>query len=102
MVWEPLHTLYFRGPTSLGFWGGAAEEDICFTLTGTTSLFWIQHMDECTTLTHQKFDAFTTVVMFVFYFTTLYRLCTVLAFHVCFTQPILRELRDMRMTYLKQ
>ena len=95
-ITQPLSTLYFNGPTTLGFWGGATPQDICFSLTGTTSSFWASQPEQCTQLTNQKFEAFTTVVMFLFYTLFIYRLFNILTLHVCFTQPVLRELRAMR------
>ena len=50
LVGSPLHTLYFRGPTMLGFWSGAAQEDICYSLTGTSAVFWIQNHAQCAQL----------------------------------------------------
>jgi len=96
LVTAPLRTLYFNGPTMLGFWGGAGKEDICYSLTGTTANFWIQHFAQCLQLCDQKFDAFRTVVVFISYSFLLYRLLTTIAFHLLFTRPILNELRALR------
>lgn len=95
-IQQPLRSLYFRGPEALGFWGGAAIEDICYSLTATPSTFWTQHMQQCMQLCEQKLDAFTTAVNFVIYFVILVRLVNGLMFHVCFTRPVLAELRRMR------
>ena len=94
-VHKPLYMLYFNGPTVLGFWGGANLPDICFSLTGTTSSFWVQHPYECSALTHQKYASFETAVLFCLYVFTLIRLIGALITHILFTRPVLLELRKL-------
>jgi hypothetical protein len=94
-ITHPLHALYFDGPTTLGFWGGAKREDICFSLTGTASSFWSTHPEQCAELVTQKFNAFSVVVLVLLYIFFLYRLVNILTFHVCCTQPVLREIRRL-------
>lgn len=102
LIYMPLHAIYYQGPTMLGFWGGASREDICFLLTGTSSVFWTLHMDECLHLTEQRFQAFVTTILFVLYTCTWIRVVNILTFHVTVTQPILREIRKMRETTITQ
>jgi len=92
-VHNPLRTLYFNGPTALGFWGGALPQDVCFLLTGTPSTFWTEHMDECMRLCEQKFDAFAVVITFGMYVALVLKCVEAVTMHLCFTRPILCELR---------
>ena len=101
-IYTPLRALYFRGSTTLGFWGGASHEDICFSLTGTTSVFWTMHMDECQHLIEQRFDAFSTTVLFILYTLTWMRVLNLITVHFTVTQPILREIRHLRTITIKQ
>ena len=93
---QPLYSLYFNGPESLGFWGGAAPEDICFSLTATPSSFWQTNPIQCTNLCEQKFGAFSTFINFALYAVTLFRLANGIMFHVCFTRPVLSELKRLQ------
>ena len=93
LVVHPLRVLYFHGPTALGFWGGSALPDICYTLTSTPSQFWHEHTDECVHLVERKFDAFRVAVTFSVYVLVLLRLFDALVLHACFTRPLLHELR---------
>ncbi len=95
LIDAPLRALYFRGPVALGFWGGASPEDICYTLTGTSASFWTQHGAQCAQLCDQKFDTIHTTLHFAVYVVILYRLVNALIFYVCFTRPVLWELREL-------
>ena len=95
---NPLRTLYFHGPTALGFWGGAATHDICFSLTNTPSNFWEIHPLDCQQLCEQKFNAFSVAIIFIMYIVVGLRVLEAVTFHMCFTRPILTELRKGRGT----
>ncbi len=97
LIRQPLYNLYFLGPDTLGFWAGAAPEDICFSLTATPSSFWRQNPIECTMLCEQKFTGFCTFVNFVMYAALLVRVLNAAVFHLCFTRPVLGELKRMRL-----
>ncbi len=101
LVKMPLHTLYFSGPTMLGFWGGAQFEDICYSLTGTTAGFWVKNYAQCAQLCAQKFDAFTIIVVFVLYAFAVHKLSNALTFYLCFTRPVLSELHTLRFPHPK-
>lgn len=92
-IYTPLRALYFNGPTTVGFWGGAQPHDICFSITGTTSSFWLDHVQECDRLCEQKFDAFAVFVIFGLYIAMLAKFVDAITIHICFTRPILGELR---------
>lgn len=98
---QPVHTLYFFGPTELGFWGGAQPSDICYSLTNTPSIFWEQHQDQCDQLCTQKFHAFYTVIMFGLYVFLLAKFLDALVFHACFARPVLRQLHTATTTRTK-
>jgi hypothetical protein len=102
IIHNPLRTLYFNGPTALGFWGGALPQDICFSLTGTPSVFWAQHVQECMRLCEHKFDAFAVIITFGVYVALVFRCVEAVAMHLCFTRPILCELRRRRKTRITQ
>lgn len=104
LIRQPLHSLYFDGPESVGFWGGAANEDICFSLTATPSGFWQENPLQCSRLCEQKFEAFATFINFAVYTVVLLRFVNAIVFHMCFTRPVLCELRRVqsRITYAMQ
>ena len=92
----PLRELYFNGPESLGVWGGIEIADICFSLTNTSSMFWVEHLGECSDMCEKKFGAFNTAVNFVIYVIILLRVVNGVMFHLCFTRPFLAEFRRLR------
>lgn len=95
-IQAPLRELYFNGPESLGFWGGIEFADICFSLTNTSSTFWLEHLGECVEMCEKKFGAFNTVVNFVIYVVILFRVVNGVMFHFCFTRPFIAEFRRLR------
>jgi len=92
----PLRELYFNGPESLGFWGGIEIADICFSLTNTSSTFWVEHLGECADMCEKKFCAFNTFVNFAIYVIILFRVVNGVMFHICFTRPFIAEFRRLR------
>jgi hypothetical protein len=95
-IQAPLRELYFNGPESLGFWDGIEFADICFSLTNTSSTFWLEHLGECVEMCDKKFGAFNTVVNFVIYVVILFRVVNGVMFHFCFTRPFIAEFRRLR------
>jgi len=95
-ITRPLRQLYFNGPSGLGFWDGTSWEDICFSISGTPSSFWVSHMDPCLKMCEQKFFSFGTAVNFIVYSYILIRGVNGLMFHFSFTRPVLRELAHLR------
>lgn len=96
IIYVPLYNLYFKGPTALGFWGGAAPEDICFLLTGTTSVFWTTHSDECTLLIQQHFNSFLVIIQLFLYILMWFRILQSMSFYMTVTKPILKELKQLQ------
>jgi hypothetical protein len=96
LITNPLHQLYFHGPSTLGFWNSAPPEDICSTLTGTPSYFWSTHVEQCAELREQKFRSFSVGVNFIVYSYILLRCLNGFMFHLSFTRPVLQELRIAR------
>ena len=96
-VRQPLRELYFKGPEKLGFWGGAAIEDICFSITSTPSLFWQQHTIQCYEICEQHFTSFFTIINFGLYCGIMLKIVNALVFHVCITRPMIQELRQIGM-----
>jgi hypothetical protein len=94
-IQTPLRSLYFKGPDGMGFWGGAEVTDICASLTTTSAAFWSQHYGECVDVCEKRFQAFSTSVNFVLYILILFRVVNALAFHFCFTRPVMSELRAL-------
>lgn len=80
----------------MGFWGGTSWEDVCFSLSGTPSSFWVLHMDPCIEMCEQKFVSFSTAVNFIVYSYILLRVVNGFMFHISFTRPVLRELAQLR------
>lgn len=97
LIRQPLRALYFNGPENLGFWGGAVQADICFSLTSTPSSFWQHNPIQCNTLCDQKFEAFSTFINFAIYAVLMLRVVNGLMFHVCFMRPVLRELERIQL-----
>ena len=91
---NPLRTLYFNGPSlhGYGFWNGAQSTDICASLTGTSSLFWLSQLGECDTLLDRHFHAFLITVQMGVYILFLYNLCSLLWFRYCVLRPPIRAL----------
>jgi len=61
-----LRQLYLRGPTYLGFWGGADAEDICADLTGTPSRTWRVDIASCADIIERRYQSFRVLVSFAF------------------------------------
>lgn len=92
-IQNPLRSLYFKGPEAMGFWAGMDMADICSSLTTTSAAFWLQHHNECLDLCEKRFGAFSTTVNFVVYTIILIRVLNGIVFHVCFTRPVMSEIR---------
>lgn len=99
LIHNPLYSLYFKGPENIGFWGGAAREDICFSLTTSPSSFWQENPIQCNILCEQRFEAFITLINFIIYSVIMVRLVNGIVFHLCFTRPVLKELRQSRVAH---
>lgn len=101
LVWRPLRRLYLLGPTLLGFWGGQAEEDICAQVSRVPSTFWTGHYDECRALVDKRLQPFVVSIEMALYVVLLYRLLSAMLTHWSVVRPIVRELRRIRGTGVK-
>lgn len=88
------NTIYLHGPSlwGYGFWEGASEADICSSVTGVSSAFWMTNESMCLEIIERKSDAFLlgicgTLVLFVFGMAT----CRCM-----FVDPIVDAIKDKR------
>ena len=88
----PLKRLFLDGPVSLGFWGGARQEDICASITGSPAHFWATQVDACIQIVDRNFIAFATLVYSAFYLFCVFRFINTLLFYWSFTRPVLQQL----------
>lgn len=94
-IFDPLRVLFLRGPSMLGFWGGAAVSDICASMTQVAASFWDQHPAQCLDIIDQKVDTLLVGIVFLFCVMVVYRVLTAITFHVCFTRPVIQEIRHL-------
>jgi len=92
----PLSNLYYFGPTfhGYGFWNGTPIEDICASLTGSPSAFWINNLGECQQLVERQFFAFLAGAHFILYAFIMYRFFTHLWTYIFVTRPIIKSMRQ--------
>ena len=79
--------LYFKGPSSFGFWSGQEIEDICYSITSTPASFWMLHYTQCVELCEQRFQSFMATVNFVLYFFVVYRVIQGCFFYMFVIRP---------------
>lgn len=79
-VVAPLRRLYLRGPRlwGWGFWGGAAVEDICASISNAPARFWSEHLDACADLIARDVDSLVVICETVLYFYVLFNVALVL------------------------
>ena len=98
----PLKRLYFNGPdlhsfgiSSIGFWNGLTNPEICAQITTISERHWDKYEDLCNDRIQRQFMAFVIIVEFLIYITTIFYLAKrVLAYW--FPDQLTREIRVLR------
>lgn len=59
VIVRPLRELYMKGPhfSSLGFWMGMEDHDICAEMTSTSSDIWRDRRDHCLSVIEKRFES---------------------------------------------
>jgi hypothetical protein len=88
LILRPMVNLYLRGPTMLGFWGGADLHDICQQLTGSPSRHFISDngtvVPQCIELIETRFYSWVILsqtIIYVYVLISLFRYVMKLARH---------------------
>jgi hypothetical protein len=91
-ITNPLRILYFVGPV----WKNAPPDEICHSLTGVPSAWWVENLDRqqaCADLLERKFSSFDASVMVTVYFTFLTFVVLQLLCTCCCIRPLARAIR---------
>lgn len=64
LVTNPLTDIFKHGPTSMGFWGGARESDICASVSSVPAAFWERERTQCASMIDAQVDAYRVVLVY--------------------------------------
>jgi hypothetical protein len=98
LIYDPLRTLYFYGPSlwGLGGWAGLAPEDICSQMTTVPAMTWRMHrMQDCLLLLETKFYTVTVTFWALAYIIATYKILSMLWFRYFVMAPVLHELKSI-------
>jgi hypothetical protein len=59
----PLRIVYLKG-----FYNGSSDADVCHSITGVSSTYWLARLDDCVHIIHLRLFNFTVSVAAVLYF----------------------------------
>lgn len=96
LIFAPLHQLYFNGPSigGIGFWSGAASEDICSSISNVPAGFWSGNMNECEALLHKRFIAFVIAFIWVTCGIVILKAFNLTIHYYFITRPLLQFMRN--------
>jgi hypothetical protein len=92
-ITNPLRILYFIGPV----WKNAPPDEICHSLTGVPSTWWMENLDRqqaCADLLERKFHSFDAGVMTCTYFAFLSFVVMQVACSCLCVRPFVRAIRS--------
>jgi hypothetical protein len=98
LIYDPLRTLYFYGPSMWGFggWAGLAPEDICSQMTTVPALTWrLYRMEDCMSLLETRFYTVTVTFWTLAYILLAYKILSILWFRFFVLGPIVYEIRNL-------
>jgi hypothetical protein len=75
LILNNIARLYIFGPrfAGFGFWQGRSPEQICESITESSSSFWKLNMDECNRLINQHFNSYVVLIEFILYMYIVYK-----------------------------
>ena len=103
----PLRRLYEFGPQfgGFGFWGGRSHAEICASVTLYSEVFWQDHINDCSFIVDNKFNALRVTIESISHFIGLLiilnLLLTTIRTYVCPRDRGGRDGRDGRVLYIQ-